>query len=226
MLPEDSVLVGVINRKRDFTFARDQHWYRIPQARMPRGVTADYIAFFTSGKSFGARSGGIHYYAKNVGLELHYRHELIPDQPDHPRANETYYRVALGDLQRKEPPVTNPTNRPISFIYTTWDRFIGAETIADLFNPDDYYVDRIYYALQRRGLKADRSWSAERKSDQLAPGLHILCDNGTSVVASTRADGGVYFMDQAQDDDTILQAILAQIASNGGPATLSIPPGE
>ncbi len=226
MLPEDSVLVGVINRKRDFTFARDQHWYRIPQAKMARGVTADYIAFFTSGKSFGERSGGIHYYAENVGLELHYRRELIPDQPDHPRANETYYRVALGDLQRKEPPVTNPTNRSISFIYTTWDRFIGAETIADLFNPDDYYVDRIYYALRNRGLKADRSWSAERKSDQLAPGLRILCDNGSSVVASTRADGGVYFMDQSQDDDTILQAILAQIASNGGPAMLSIPPNE
>ncbi len=226
MLPEDSVLVGVINRKRDFTYARDQHWYRVPQAKLARGVTADYLGFFTSGKSFGDHSGGIHYYAENTGLELQYRRDLLPNEPDHPRANDAYYRVALGDLQPKLPPVTNPTNRSISFIYTTWDRFVAAQTIADLYNPDDYYVDRIYYALQKQGFTADRTWSVESKSDQFAPGLRILCDNGASVIASTRADGGVYFMDQSQHADAILPAILAQIANNGGPATLSIPSGE
>ena len=62
MLPEDSVLVGVINRKRDLVYAQDQHWYRIPQERMPRGITADYVAFFLS-RSFGERNGAIHFYA-------------------------------------------------------------------------------------------------------------------------------------------------------------------
>lgn len=226
MLPEDSVLVGVINRKRDFTYARDQHWYRIPQARMPRGVTADYLAFFLSGSSFGDKSGAIHYFARNTGLELHYRYELIPNQPDHKRANDVYYRVALGDLQPKVPPVVNADKRVVTFIYTTWDRFVNATEIADLYSPDDYFVDRLYYALHARGIEGARTWSAERRTDDSAPSIRILCDNGDTFVASPIPGVGSYFMDRRDSEDAILQAVLERIASNGGPAMVSLPPGE
>ena len=224
MLPEDSVLVGVINRKRDLTYAREQHWYRIPQGRLSRGVTADYIAFFLS-RAFGEMNGAIRFYAENRGLELQYRRDLLPDEPDHPRADEAYYRVALGDLQPKQPPVGNTTSRPITFIYTTWDRFVNAATISDLYSRDDIFVDRIYYALHDRGLNPTRIWSAEGRSDSFAPGLRIFCENGTTLIASMKP-GGAYVLDQAENEDAILQAILAQIASNGGPAHVSIPPNE
>ena len=225
MLPEDSVLVGVINRKRDFVYARDQHWYRIPQKRMPRGVTADYLAFFFS-RAFGDQNGGIYYYAENKGLELHYRRDLLPHQPDHPRADEVYYQVALDDLRQKLPPVTNPTNRPITFIYTTWDRFVNAKAIAGLYSENDYFVDRIFYALQTHRLNVTRTWEAQSRSEQFAPGLHILLDNGSTFVASPVPGSGAYFMDRSDSEDAILQAILAQIASADGPVTVSIPPGE
>jgi hypothetical protein len=139
------VLVGVINRKRDFACARDAHWYRIPQARMPRGVDADYIAFFLS-RAFKERSGGIHYYAEVRGLELVYRRDLLPAEAAHPRAGEVYYKVQLGALLEKVPPVLNPTGRTISFIFTTWDRFASARQISDLYSTADYYVSRAYYA--------------------------------------------------------------------------------
>ena len=87
-------------------------------------------------------------------------------------------------------------------------------------------MDRIYYALHERGLKVSRSWEAERRSDEFAPGLRILCDNGATLVASTEPSSGAYYLDQSQGEDAILQQILAQIASNGGTATVSIPPGE
>lgn len=227
MLPEDSVLVGVINRRRDLVYARDQHWYRIPQDRMPRGITASYIAFFLS-RSFGERNGAIHFFAENHGLELHYRRDLLPNEPDHPRADETYYRVALGDVQPKLPPVVNNTRRTISFIYTTWDRFVLAKTIAELYSENDYYVDRLFYALHQyaKPYNVTRSWEAERRVDDFAPGLRILCENGATVIASVHPQHGAYYLDRSQGEDSILQAILAQIASNGGPATLSIPPGE
>src|SRR5690606_29399689 len=115
VLPEDSVLVGVINRKRDLVYARDYHWYRIPQARMPRGVTADYLAFFLS-RSFGDRNGAVHFYAERRGLELVRRRDLLPNEADNARADEVYYRVALSDLEPKTPPVVNTTKRTISFI--------------------------------------------------------------------------------------------------------------
>jgi hypothetical protein len=227
MLPEDSVLVGVINRKRDLVYARDQHWYRIPQERMPRGVTAAYLAFFLS-RSFGDRNGAIHFFAENHGLELHYRRDLLPNEPDHPRADAAYYRVALGDVQPKIPPVVNDTKRTISFIYTTWDRFVHAQTIADLYTDNDAYVDRLFYALHQyaKPYNVTRTWEAERRVDDFAPGLRILCENGATVIASVHPSSGAYYLDRSQGEDSILQAILAQIASNGGPATISIPPGE
>ncbi|MCC6803252.1 MAG: hypothetical protein IT319_10230 [Anaerolineae bacterium] len=225
MLPEDSVLVGVINRKRDLTYARDQHWYRIPQVRMPRGVTADYIAFFVS-RAFGARNGAIHFYAEKKGLELLYRRDLLPDEPDHPRADEAYYRVALGELIPKEPPVVNVTRRTLTFVYTTWDRFVHARTISDLYSDDDIFVDRLYYALHARGVNVSRTWKAEQRSDEFAPGLHILFDSGATLTASMRRGEGAYFLDRSQGEDAILQAILAEIANNRGTATVSIPPGE
>lgn len=225
MLPEDSVLVGVINRKRDLTYARDQHWYRIPQERMPRGITADYIGFFLS-RAFGDRNGAVHFYAEKRGLELLYRRDLLPDEPDHPRADAAYYRVALGDLQRKEPPIVNVTKRTLTFIYTTWDRFVHARTIADLYSEDDIFVDRLFYALHARGLNVSRSWQAEGRSDEFAPGLRILFDSGATLTASTRREGGAYYLDRSQGEDSILQSILAEIARNSGTATVSIPPGE
>ncbi len=225
MFPEDRVLVGVIQTKRDLAFARDDHWYRIPQAQMPRGVTTEYLAFFLSGKVFGEQSKAIQYYAPMRGLELVYRKDLIPDAT-HPRANHVYYRVALGDLEAKTPPITNPTRRPISFIYTTWDRFYQAHTVSDLYSTDDFFVDRIYYALRDHGVNPVRLWAAERRSDPFAPGLKILCENGASVIASTGRVSGAYFLDAAANDDEILQAIFKQIASNGGAVTINIPPGE
>ena len=42
--PDDRVLVGVIKRKTDLMIAKNEHWYRIPKAQMPRGVDVEYIA--------------------------------------------------------------------------------------------------------------------------------------------------------------------------------------
>ncbi len=216
------MLVGVINRQRDLIYARDEGWYRIPQARMPRGVQADYLAFFLSGRTFKERSGGIHFFARTVGLELAYRHELLPRERAHPRADHVYYRIALADWQVKEPPVRNPTRRPISFIYTTWDRFSSAETIADLYSTADYYVDRVYHALRDRGIEPDRYWEAERETTGIAPGVRILCEDGSVFEASTEP-GSDFLLDGAQSEDAILRQILEQIAKRGGPVMLSVP---
>lgn len=225
MLPEDSVLVGVINRKRDFVYARDQHWYRIPQKRIPRGITAEYLAFFFS-RSFGERNGAIHYFAELRGFELARRSDLLPNEADHARADELYYRIALGSLQHKEPPVVNETKRPITFIYTTWDRFVHARTIADLYSDDDYFVDRLFYALHDHGLNVTRTWDAEGRTDDFAPGLRIMDDSGRTFIASVRQGTGAHYLDQTLKEDSILRAIIERINSNPGPATLSIPTGD
>jgi hypothetical protein len=224
MYPEDRVLVAVINRKRDLAYARDAHWYRIPQAKMPRGVHAEYLAFFLS-RAFKEENGAIRYYAERRGLELTYRRDLLPAEAAHKRADDVYYKVALGSLQPKAPPIVNPTGRAISFIYTTWDRFLEAQTIRDLYSADDWFVDRVYYALERRGIHPLRVWDAERRELGSGAGLHILCQQGT-IIASTDRESGTLFLDRTQSDDEVLNAILARIAQSGGPAMLNLPSEE
>jgi hypothetical protein len=221
MYPEDRVLVGVINRKRDLEFARDEHWYRIPQERMPRGVQTEYLAFYLS-RAFKEKNGGIYYFAEHKGLELAYRKDLLPKEAKHARADQVYYRVALSDLMEKVPPILNPSKRPIAFIYTTWDRFVHANQIRDLYSAADYYVDRIYHALRDKGIRPQRIWEAERRDDEYAPGLRILCEQG-EVIATTERVGSALLMDPAQQEDEILKAILLRIASSGGPVMVSIP---
>lgn len=129
---EDVVLIGVINRQRDLRAARELGWYRLPVLRAPRWITVDYVAFYLS-RAFGAQNGAIHYYARCTGHELCRRRDLLPDEPNHPRADALYFRLSLAPLCAKVPPITNPTHRPLAFIYTTWARFCAAESLPDLY---------------------------------------------------------------------------------------------
>ena len=144
MNPEDRVLVGVINRKKDFTVLREQNWYRIPVDAIPRGIHEEYIAFFFSGKAFSGEHRGIRYYAERRGVERATRAQLLPDEADHKRAAREYYKVQLGELRAKVPPILNTDNRVVTFIYTTWDRFVNASEISHLFLDDDNLVDRVF----------------------------------------------------------------------------------
>lgn len=141
MYPEDRVLVGVINRKRDLAAALQDHWYRIPLARFKGVLDYEYIAFFLSG-SFGRGSSGIYYYARVQGVELVRRRDLLPRETNHQRSTELYYRLALGPIGDKNPPILNPGRRTVTFLFTTWDRFCAAKTIADLYLTDARFVQR------------------------------------------------------------------------------------
>ncbi len=222
MYPEDRVLIGVINTKRDLKFARESHWYRIPQVRLPRGIYAEYVAFFLSGKVFGEQSGTIPYYARRRGVELAHRHELIPTQPGHKRANNVYYKVGLEPLQAKQPPITNPTRRTVAFIHTTWDRFVGAAVISDLYSQADYFVDRIYHALRSPNVRIERFWEADQYPTGYAPQLRIICQRGKVVASTDASDGGIY-LDASKNDDELLAEVRAEIARHDGPYIMRIP---
>jgi hypothetical protein len=153
---------------------------------------------------------------------------LLPDEAGHRRADEFYYKIQLGELREKVPPVRNPTRRPVVFIYTTWDRFVAAEQISDLYSEADHFVDRVFHALQRTGVRPERVWEAERASDDGGAQLRILCQQGevlatTAPVASAMAR---LQLSPAQDPVAIEQVIAdirARIAALGGPLTASVP---
>lgn len=141
MYPEDRVLVGVINRRRDLTYAR-QGWYRIPAGRYV-WREAEYLAFFLS-RAFGDQNGAVRWVAAVRGWELTRRRDLLPAEADHPRADDPYYRIAIGELAAVQPPILNARGRTVAFIHTTGAAFSGAQSLADLSGHNEYAVTRIY----------------------------------------------------------------------------------
>lgn len=225
MYPEDRVLVGVINRKRDLNYLLHDKWYRIPQVRMPQGVYTEYIALFLSGAAAKGRKSGVHYYGQVAGLELAYRRDLLPKEANHKRADETYYKVQFETVIEKVPPVLNPSKRTIGFIFTTWDRFVNARQISDLYSRADYFVDRIYHALQDKKVRVERYWDADYRERGRGAGLRILCDNQTIDAYTERRDeDDALYIDPDSSEDEMLKLIRTRIQATCGPVTLPIPP--
>src|SRR6195952_4328482 len=95
--PTARVLVAIMARPRDMVAARDEGWYRVPLARAPRALQAEYLAFYQTA-AFGAERWAVRYIARVRMVSLATRAALLPDEADHPRASERYYRFALDPL--------------------------------------------------------------------------------------------------------------------------------
>lgn len=188
MYPEDRVLVAVMTRTQDFEVARDQGWYRVPEKKATRGVFFEYVAFYFTA-AFGEQQWAVHYYARRMGHELVTRRELLPDEPDHPRAGERYYKLQLGSLQKREPPIVSLRWRRISFLHTTWDRFEAAEEINDLFAEGDEFVDRLYHALREADLAPERQYPVREAGVEYVPDLAVPCREGVLAVYVVGAAG-------------------------------------
>ncbi|MCP4415519.1 MAG: hypothetical protein GY805_02785 [Chloroflexi bacterium] len=209
MYPEDRVLVAYMPKPADFSVVQTDGWYRIPQKHAPKGLHAEYFAFYF-GSKFRVDKWAIHYYAPRLGHELMMRQELFPDQPDHARAQEMYYKVQLGPLQRLERPIVSLRWRRVTFLHTTWDRFQDATEINDLFIDGEPYVDRIYATLKERGIQAERNYRVQEPGAVYNLPLTIFCKNG-------RIDLTISEMAQNKDAlDQFAARIAAQVVTQGG----------
>ncbi|HEY3291218.1 MAG TPA: hypothetical protein VGK87_13905 [Anaerolineae bacterium] len=129
--PDARVLVCLMNTPRDLEIARWDHWYRIPVKHAPPDFLADIIAFYLA-SAFDDEKWAIHEYAHVRGHELVRRCDMFPDQPNHPRANDLYYKMQLGPLLRLARPIPSLRWRRIAFIETTGDRLLHALEISEL----------------------------------------------------------------------------------------------
>jgi hypothetical protein len=126
------MLVAVMPSPRDLEIARVLGWYRIPFRFAPKIVQVDYLAFYQP-SSFGkAHANCIEYYSQVRGVELTRRREIIRDEPDHPRADEEYYKIQLGGLQRLRVPIQTDKWKRITFLYTTGELFNNARIVNEL----------------------------------------------------------------------------------------------
>jgi hypothetical protein len=210
MHPEDRVLVAVLNSPRDFERVRDEGWYRIPRKHAPKSTgESDYVAFYFT-KAFGEERWAVHWYAPVRGHELRLRRDLLPDQPDHPRADQAYYAMQLGPLERLEPPIISLRWRRITFIETTWDRFQMAQEINELYASG---ADGLFVTLKDLGLAPEREYPVRESGVEYVVDLAIPCRAGTLAVVLGDRPGPAAALRFASsetpmdDVDTLIRAV-------------------
>jgi len=173
MNPSDLVLVALLNNTRDFEIARVLGWYRIPFKSAPKTVAVDWLAFYQTAK-FGEDKWAINYTAPVKGHELTTRAELLRTQPDHPRAQEQYYKIQIGPLERLPHPIPSLKWRRMTFLYTTGEKLLGATEINDLI-VQSAEREALWQALHERGLTAEKQY--EKRSGGEVD-LALLCALG------------------------------------------------
>jgi hypothetical protein len=130
-----TVLIAVLKDPRDLQRAQEEGWYRIPAQHLPpRGSTARYLAFYQPRGTFGPEGGAVRYLARVAGWEMLRRRDLLPGEPDHPRADELYYRIRLGPLEQLPQPIRSGCWKRVTFIVTHWERLQQAGELRDLLH--------------------------------------------------------------------------------------------
>jgi len=173
---ESPVLVAILNNVRDFRIARDQRWYRIPVKSAPRLTHPRVLAFYQT-KAFNADRWSISWYAEVRRVERLTRRELLPEQPEHPRAADEYYCLRLDLLQRRKQPIPSRVLRRVTFIPTTWQKFQGAEEINDLWN-ESPLEDTLWAAFKQEGIVAERQFVVSEAKTSYILDFAVACDRG------------------------------------------------
>jgi len=167
MITESSlVLVALVPTPRDLEIARLLGWYRIPLRTAPKVVAVDYLAFYQP-SSFGEEGGRIEFVAPVRGHELTTRGELLKDEADHPRANEEYYRLQLGELERLPRPITSDRWKRLTFLYTTGEYLLQAKTLNDLVVRTDERAT-LWRSLRERA-RDNQAYSVDTPEPGLSP---------------------------------------------------------
>ena len=196
------MLVAVINNPRDLKIAREQRWYRIPLARAPSQVGADYLAFYQT-KAFCEERWAVNYYAPIRRFHIFPRRDLLPEEPNHPRAGELYYKIEIGALQPLPRRIPSHRLRRLTFISTTLERLLTAEEINDLWC-GSAVEERLWRAFKENGVAAERYYPLTEDPESQRVNFAILCRGGKIAVVCESGAGaqtGLVLREQARDDE-------------------------
>lgn len=146
---DDLILVAIMKTPRDLEIARVLGWYRIPLQTAPKTVRVDWLAFYLTG-AFDDQKWSVRHMAPVLGHEMVRRRALLRDEPDHPRADEPYFKIQIGQLVQLTTPIPSKRWRRFTFLYTTGERLLKAQDIKDLRVPQSNTRDRLWRILRER----------------------------------------------------------------------------
>ncbi len=176
----EELLVGIINRISDFEIIRDKHWYRIPvdvaDNRLKKRWPPKWIAFYQSGV---LRNNPflISHYAEIKSIVKVQRNELFSNEPYNQNSNKIYYKLVFEKLDTLPRPILSRRWRRIIFIQTTYEKFLNAVEINDLFD-ESILEDRLWAEFKRNKIEAERQELVQVKNKFYFLDFAIYCIKG------------------------------------------------
>lgn len=184
-------LVAIIPRKKDWEILIKEHWYRIPLKSAPQILPkARYIAFYQT-KTFGEQKYAVNYFALIKKLEVVRRIDLLPDEINHERAYNKYYKITIDEIQELPKPIPSLRWRRLTFIPTTLLRLMTASEINDLWCTS-YIEDKLYLALKKDNIPTERQYYVYDTDQPYCLDLAIFCKDGKLDI---ECDGTKYHSD-------------------------------
>lgn len=169
------VLVGVVNRKKDLKIILNEKWYRIPVKYAPK-KKAKFLAIYQT-KIFGEEGKAINYYADIKSWSIFPRKELLPDEKEHPKAEQLYYKIQLGPIKKLPKRIKNTSRRRISFGFTTIEKLLKSKEVSQLFDipPIELIMGKI---LKKNNIKAIKEYLFAKNRKRYFLDFAIFCKKG------------------------------------------------
>jgi very-short-patch-repair endonuclease len=201
------VLVAIMNQPLDFVIARDQHWYRIPVTSAEKWLRScwppGWLAFYQT-KVFGDEAYAVNYYARVLDIRKVFRWELFPEEPHTGKGIRQYFKLSLSPLERMARPIVSRRLRRIVFIPTTWQKFVMAEEMNDLWD-ESPLEDQLWTEFKRLSINAERQERVRVTGRSYRLDFALYCASGKIDVEtdgdSWHADPERIPLDNLRDND-------------------------
>lgn len=192
-----SVLVAHVASTKDLQRALYERWYRLRPCRAvdDLGDLRDfrYLALYEAGDD-DARPYRIRHYARIRHVDVRHRRDLIPDEPQHERADLAYPLLRLDRPKRLRRTLYSRMNREVRFLKTDWNHFKSAREWNDLYLGSPL-ERRLHEALRHEGLFAEREFRANcRDLDRMRTfflDFALFCRDGRLDI---EVDGDTYHL--------------------------------
>ncbi|MBL7988868.1 MAG: hypothetical protein JNJ94_12465 [Chlorobi bacterium] len=181
--PLRDTLVAVVTNDLDLRRFAEDGWYRIPARAVGRTIAADTlpqlttIALYQTGAITAGLASAIELWGQITEITPQLRRQILPNEPDHPAADELYHVVRVAKTQRLERPIVCRRPRRVTFIRTNRDRLLNAVEINDLVIGSDA-EERLWKSLEN--LQAERKYFM-RVSDVMMEVDFALFQQNTTV---------------------------------------------
>lgn len=151
MNPQDLILIALLPKPIDLERAQAGS-YRVPLKHAPAALMEAKALAFYQPSSFGKQKWQVAWWGLIHSIETLPRRILIPNEPNHRRANQLYQGVRLAPLVAIKPPKRANKGRRLLFSSTDWQTFQAAKSLDELFTtkPRPVADDPLYRLIQEQ----------------------------------------------------------------------------